>query len=169
MSRDLFLGALVGMLLPAGLGAQGYTGNLNRGSGAGMSMGRANDATLLSACEELERRAEYLVKVHRKAVKQHPEAIDLKDELEAEVSNLWLAASSLYSSWSFQRNLERSRKDFAQVLRAGYVIQRALPKHPLRGRLQGDWEAVRDEIDELLAIFRMPKLNWDLIAEQPPK
>jgi hypothetical protein len=130
-------------------------------------MGRLNDATLLSASETLERRAEYLVKAHRKAVKQTPEAGTPKDELETEISNLSQAASDLYGSWSFQRNLERGRKDFMQVVKAGCAIHRALPKHPLRSKLQSDWEAVREQIDELIAILRMPKVNWELIAAQP--
>jgi len=167
MSRCLLVSVLSGVFLSQGLWGQGYTGNLNRGTGAGMSMGRLNDATLLSASETLERRAEYLVKVHRKAVKQNPAIATPKDELETEISNLSQAASDLYGSWSFQRNLERGRKDFVQVVKAGCLVHRALPKHPLRSKLQDDWDAVREEIDELIAILRMPKVNWELIAKQP--
>lgn len=167
MSNYLLASVLAGALLPQGLWGQGYTGNLNRGSGAGQSMGRLNDATLLSASETLERRAEYLVKAHRKAVKQHPEGVTPKDALETEISNLWQAASELYGSWSFQRNLERGRKDFIDVVKAGLVIHRTLPGHPLGGKLQSDWDAVREEIDELLAILKMPKVNWEAIAGQP--
>lgn len=169
MSKFLLVGVVSSVLLPQGLWGQGYTGNLNRGSGAGLSMGRLNDATLLSASETLERRAEYLLKAHRKAVKQNPQAVAPKDEIETEISNLSQSASELYGSWSFQRNLERGRKDFVQVVKAGFRIHRVLPGHPLCSKLQGDWDAVREEIDELIAILKMPKVNWDLIAEQPQK
>ncbi len=167
MRKCLLVIVLAGAFLPQELRGQGYTGNLNRGSGAGLSMGRLNDATLLSASETLERRAEYLLKTHRKAVKQNPGTVTPKDELETEISNLSQSASELYGSWSFQRNLERGRKDFVQVVKAGFTIHRILPSHPLRSMLQGEWDAVREEIDELIAILKMPKVNWDLIAGQP--
>jgi hypothetical protein len=34
-------------------------------------------------------------------------------------------------------------------------------------KLQSDWDAVRDEIEERIAVLKMPKLNWNLIAERP--
>ena len=129
MRKCLLVIVLAGAFLPQELRGQGYTGNLNRGSGAGLSMGRLNDATLLSASETLEYRV--MLAVHR------------------------------------QRNLERGRKDFVQVVKAGFTIHRILPSHPLRSMLQGEWDAVREEIDELIAILKMPKVNWDLIAGQP--
>lgn len=167
MSRCRCACVLFGALLTQGLWGQGYQGNRDRGSGAGMSMGRLNDATLLTASETLERRADYLVKSYRKAAKQNPEAVPPKDGLEVELSNLSQAASELYGSWSFQRNLERGRKDFVQVVRAGFSIHRVLVGHPLCSKLQGDWDAVREQIDELIAILKMPKVNWEAIAGQP--
>lgn len=159
--------ALAALALPP-LGAQSYTGNLNRGSAVRTTPSRVDAASLLTMCEQLERRAESLKKRLARAVKNSPDAHGSKEPLDQEVADLLQSASSLYTSWSFHRDYDRCRRDFQLLLRPAYQIHRALPQHRLRKDLEGEWSGVREDIDELIAVFQLKKIDWKLLQE-PPK
>lgn len=158
--------ALAAAALPP-LGAQSYTGNLNRGSTVRLTPSRVDAASLLTMCEQLERRAESLKKRLARLTKNSPEPSGAKDPLEADAADLLQSATSLYTSWSFHRDYDRCRRDFQLLLRPAYRIHRALPQHRLRKDLEGEWNGIREDLDELIAVFQLKKIDWKLLQEPP--
>ncbi len=164
-TRRILLPALAAALFPP-LGAQGYVGNLNRGSTVRTTPSRVDASSLLTMCEQLERRAESLKK--RAGFRASPNPGGAQDPLEKDLADLLQSASNLYTSWSFHRDYERCRRDFQLLLRPAYQIHRALPQHRLGKDLEGEWSGVREDIDELIAVFQLKKIDWKLLREPPP-
>ena len=84
-----------------------------------------------------------------------------EDRLNEEARGLDKAISRLRESWNREHDVERSRRHVAEAIEAGRKINWALEKHAVHGRVQGEWAALRTELNMLAEVFRQPQIRWE--------
>lgn len=84
----------------------------------------------------------------------------MEDRLNEEAKRLDHAVSRLRESWNREHDVGRSRMHVAQAIDAGRSINRALEHHAVHGRIQGEWDALRSELNLLAEVFGEPQIDW---------
>ena len=142
------------LLLPVGLNAQRYQRDRRD-----LDERRGRVAGIIA---DLERRTNEFKGALRRALDRSPlDGTRREDQLNRDASNLERATNRLRESWNADRDFDRSRRHLAVALSAGQDIHRTLSRHRLRGNVQREWGAVREELNQLAAAFREPPIRWE--------
>jgi len=84
-----------------------------------------------------------------------------EDELNADARQLARALDRLRDSWNHDHDRERSRRHVRSAISAGRDINRTMVRHELRGRVQGEWDALKTELNHLAEVFEEPTIRWE--------
>jgi hypothetical protein len=84
-----------------------------------------------------------------------------EDQLNADAARLERAMNRLRESWNRHRDPDRSRKNVREAIGAARDINRTMLHHQLRGRIQGEWDVLRGELNRLAEVFDEPKIVWE--------
>jgi hypothetical protein len=110
---------------------------------------------------DLERRTdEFQAALRREMGRGDRRGPDREDQLNRDAAQLARAMDRLRESWNGDHDPPRSRKNAAAAISAGRSINRTLARHRLRGSLQREWDAVRDELNQLAEAFDQPRIRW---------
>ena len=151
--------------MPIGLNAQGYQRDRDRRDHGGRDDRRDQDerrGRVAGLIVNLERRTNEFQGALRRALdRSRLDGTRREDELNRDASKLEHAANRLRESWNADRDFGRSRRNLAVALSAGQDINRTMSQHRLRGQVQREWAAVRQELNLLAEIFREPPVRWE--------
>jgi len=71
------------------------------------------------------------------------------------------AIDRLRETWNRDRDPERSRRHVREAIEASRSINWALETHQVHGRVQGEWEVLRGELNRLAEVFNEPRIHWE--------
>jgi|WetSurMetagenome_2_1015567.scaffolds.fasta_scaffold43260_2 hypothetical protein len=83
------------------------------------------------------------------------------DQLDRDASRLERAMNRIRDSWNRDRDYNRTRGLVGTATGAGRDINRTLHRHRIAPRVEREWGAIRDELNQLAEIFDQPKIRWD--------
>jgi len=83
-----------------------------------------------------------------------------EDRLSHDTAILEEAIDNLRESWRAGRDRARSRRLVELTIEAAQGIQRTLGGHPLRGRIEREWFTLRTDLDMLVEVYGLPRVEW---------
>jgi len=84
-----------------------------------------------------------------------------EDRLNEQARRLDAAISRLRESWNRERDPERSREHVREAIAAAREINWAVETDQVRGRVQHEWDVLREELNRLAETFREPPIHWE--------
>ncbi len=82
------------------------------------------------------------------------------DRLDREAARLEQALNRIRDSWNRDRDYRRTRGYVGTAVDAGRQVNRILRDHRLGPRVQREWGAIRNELNNLAEVFEQPRIRW---------
>lgn len=157
MKRQLIAGVAVVLALSGVIAAR------TQRPGRPQDRGRPDERVgrISGVVADLERRTdEFQTALRRETGRGDRRGPGREDQLNRDAAQLARAMDRLRESWNGDHDPARSRRNAAAAISAGRSLNRTLARHRLRGTIQREWTAVRDELNRLAEAFDQPKIRW---------
>ena len=82
------------------------------------------------------------------------------DELDRAASKLERALNRVRDSWNRDHDFRRTQSNVRPAITAGQDVNRILRRHRLGSRVDREWTAIRNELDNLAGVFEQQKIRW---------
>ncbi len=82
------------------------------------------------------------------------------DVLDRNAARLERALNRIRDSWNRDRDYRRTRGNVGAAISAGREVNRIMRTHRLAPRLEQEWVAIRNELNNLAEVFEQPRIRW---------
>jgi hypothetical protein len=82
------------------------------------------------------------------------------DDLDRGAARLERALDRIRDSWNRDHDYRRTRGNVGAALNAGTDVNRIMRRHRLAPRVEREWIAIRNELNNLAEVFEQPRIRW---------
>jgi hypothetical protein len=82
------------------------------------------------------------------------------DELDRSAARLEQALNRIRNSWDRNHDYRRTRSNVGAAIDASRRVNRILSHHRLGPRVEQEWRAIRNELDNLAEVFEQSRIRW---------
>jgi hypothetical protein len=82
------------------------------------------------------------------------------DELDRSAAQLERSLNRIRDSWNRDHDYERTRRNVVAAIDAGRDINRILRRHRMGSRVEREWGAIKNELNNLAEVFEQPRIRW---------
>ena len=83
-----------------------------------------------------------------------------EDRLNDDAKKLDRAVSRLRDSWNSDHDVQRSKRNVSAAIDAARSINSAMERHAVHGHVQGEWDALKHELNRVAEAFDEPRIRW---------